>query len=445
MTITPFDGTSYGSWRRNILVALSVRNKLDFINGTTEKPPVGSPLVRQWQRCNDLVVSWLTNSLTKEISHSVEYSELAKDIWHKLEERCMADGARIFELKEELSHISQASISVNHLSVCTCGGNKKVEEEQKVYQFLMGLNDTYLQVRSNILMIKPLPSMSTIYGILLSDEKQRQVSSISQFPSNSNSASFNAGVSKQSLPSKVNFNPQRPDNQRSSLICKYCKKPGHSIEKCYKLHGFPQNFKFTKGNTPRRTAAHVEVQTPVNSDETGNAGGLSQISASFAAPNLLASANFAGKLLPENDSTHSLVSLPNGYKVRVTNIGSLTLSPDLTLHNVLYVPSFQHNLISVYKLVEKPGDIVQFTNTACTLQGPSLKKPVVLGRPDNGLYKLFQLPANSGPLCCHATLPNVFPCYIPCNPSSTVFPSAPSSTGSLSIDHTNGATVAHIK
>ncbi|XP_075076576.1 uncharacterized protein LOC142163213 [Nicotiana tabacum] len=290
---TPFDGTSYGSWCRNILVALSVHNKLDFINDTTEKPPDGSPLVRQWQRCNDLVVPWLTNSLTKEISRSVEYSELAKDIWRELEERYdMADGARIFELKKELSHISQGpldiasyfnkikqlwdeivSISVNHLSVCTFGGNKKDDEEQKVYQFLMGLNETYLQVRSNILMIKPLPSMSKVYGILLSNEKQRQVSSISQFHSNSNSASFNAGVSKQSFPSKVTFNPQKPDNQRSSIICKYCKKPGHSVEKCYKLHGFPQNFKFTKVNTPRRTATHVEVQSPVNSDETRNAGG----------------------------------------------------------------------------------------------------------------------------------------------------------------------------
>ncbi|XP_075107188.1 uncharacterized protein LOC142180152 [Nicotiana tabacum] len=110
---TPFDGTSYGSWHRNILVALSMRNKLDFINGITNKPLVGSPIVRQWQQCNDLVVSWLTNSLTKEISRSVEYSELAKDIWRELDERySMADGARIFELKKELSHMSQGPLDI---------------------------------------------------------------------------------------------------------------------------------------------------------------------------------------------------------------------------------------------------------------------------------------------------------------------------------------------
>lgn len=42
-----------------------------------------------------------------------------------------------------------------------------------------------------------------------------------------------------------------------------------------------------------------------------------------------------------------LVSLPNGYKVIVTNIGSLTLFPDFILTNVLYIPSFQYNLISL--------------------------------------------------------------------------------------------------
>nr|XP_009759938.1 PREDICTED: uncharacterized protein LOC104212395 isoform X1 [Nicotiana sylvestris] len=30
------------------------------------------------------------------------------------------------------------------------------------------------------------------------------------------------------------------------MFCNYCKKSGYLIEKCYKLHGFPPSFKFTK-------------------------------------------------------------------------------------------------------------------------------------------------------------------------------------------------------
>lgn len=43
---SPFDGRCYGSWRRNVLVVLSIHNKLDFINGTSQRPPGGSPLAR---------------------------------------------------------------------------------------------------------------------------------------------------------------------------------------------------------------------------------------------------------------------------------------------------------------------------------------------------------------------------------------------------------------
>ncbi|XP_047271582.1 uncharacterized protein LOC124900136 [Capsicum annuum] len=193
----PFDGTGFGSWRRTILVALSVRNKIDFINGSSSKPPDSSPLSRQWQRCNDLVVSWLLNSLSRDIACSVEFSASARDIWLELEERYgTADGVRIFEIHKELAHIFQgsldiasyfnkikqlwdelASLSAHSNATCTCGGIKTFDDEQKVYQFLMGLNDTYIQVRSNILMMKTLPSIGTAYSILLADEKQRSVSS----------------------------------------------------------------------------------------------------------------------------------------------------------------------------------------------------------------------------------------------------------------------------
>lgn len=77
---SPFDGSNFGSWHRTILVVLSIHNKLVFIDGTSIRPPCTSPLARQWQRCNYLVVSWLTNSLSKEIARSVEYSAYARDI-----------------------------------------------------------------------------------------------------------------------------------------------------------------------------------------------------------------------------------------------------------------------------------------------------------------------------------------------------------------------------
>ncbi|XP_075084860.1 uncharacterized protein LOC142168099 [Nicotiana tabacum] len=171
------------------MVALSILNKLDFIHGTSVSPPPGYPLTRQWKRCNDLVVSWLINSLSKKISRCAKYSESAKDIWCELEERYgKVYGARVFELKKELAHISQGSLDIASyfnkikqlwdeiasykIIVCTCRGKATEDEEKKVYQFLVGLNDTYMQTCSKILMIKPLLSVGNVYNILFSDEKQ---------------------------------------------------------------------------------------------------------------------------------------------------------------------------------------------------------------------------------------------------------------------------------
>ncbi|XP_019223692.1 PREDICTED: uncharacterized protein LOC109205435 [Nicotiana attenuata] len=340
------------------LDVLGTSNKLDFINGNSQKSSPTSPLARQWQRCNDLVISWLVNSLSKEISRSAEYSEFARKIWNKLEERYgKADGVRVFELKKELAHISRgsldiasyfnkikqlwdeiASISAGRTRVCSCGAKSAEDEEQRAYQ--------------------------------------------------------------QSYPSKVNFESSKPN-----VTCKYCKKPGHTTEKCYKLHGYPPSFKFTKTPNIRKTAAHVELTnhpefgtgdiptehgTLPQSEDMSAIAGLtkdqysqlmmllqqSHLSHSPSNSSLMGSANFAGELIPPGVSYGACMLTK--VDVKVTNIVSLALLPDLILHNVLYVPSFQYNLISVHKLLSHSDDMVQFTKAACTLQGPSVRKPVVL-------------------------------------------------------------------
>ncbi|PHU24426.1 hypothetical protein BC332_09533 [Capsicum chinense] len=112
--------------------------------------------------------------------------------------------------------------------------------------------------------MKPLPSISFAYGLLLNDEKQRQVSTNSFISFSSGPASLNVGVVRNStFPSKVNFDSF---NSKISLICKYCKKPGHSIDKCYKLYNFSPDFKFTKSMGPKRTATNAEVALSVPAD-----------------------------------------------------------------------------------------------------------------------------------------------------------------------------------
>ena len=82
----PFDGIGYRSWRRSVLRVLSVKNKLGFINGDCKRPNAGTPQFRQWERCGDMVTSWILNSLTKGITERVEYVFDSCELWKELED-----------------------------------------------------------------------------------------------------------------------------------------------------------------------------------------------------------------------------------------------------------------------------------------------------------------------------------------------------------------------
>ncbi|GAB2296321.1 hypothetical protein Dimus_038417 [Dionaea muscipula] len=65
------DGAIYTMWKRSMLVSLGAKNKLGCINGTLKAPTKVDPSYLAWQRCKDMVLSWLYNSLSPELANSV--------------------------------------------------------------------------------------------------------------------------------------------------------------------------------------------------------------------------------------------------------------------------------------------------------------------------------------------------------------------------------------
>ena len=91
-------------------------------------------------------------------------------------------------------------------------------------------------------------------------------------------------------------------------------------------------------------------------------------------------------------SITSLVStyihLPNGEKALATHIGTLQVLESLLFTNVLCVPSFSFNLISIFKLTSSPSCYVFFLSHLCFIQDLVAWKRIGLGRKKNGLYFL---------------------------------------------------------
>ncbi|KAF3653571.1 putative premnaspirodiene oxygenase-like [Capsicum annuum] len=196
---TLFDGKGYPGWKRSVLIALSAKNKLGFITGSHPCPASNATDFQAWNRCNDMVTSWILNSLSKDIADSVIYSKTVQELWNNLEHKFgQSNGAELYHLQTELNSLNQGTSIIaryftklkklwdeldslnsnNQCSyACMCEGKLKLKkslEDESLIQFLMGLNDTYSQARSNILMINLLPNINLSYSLILQDENQRE-------------------------------------------------------------------------------------------------------------------------------------------------------------------------------------------------------------------------------------------------------------------------------
>ena len=64
------------------------------------------------------------------------------------------------------------------LCLCECPGSRDFitfMHNQKLLQFLMGLNESYDQARDQILMMIPLLSLNKVYSTLIERESQRRI------------------------------------------------------------------------------------------------------------------------------------------------------------------------------------------------------------------------------------------------------------------------------
>ncbi|XP_041023988.1 uncharacterized protein LOC121264752 [Juglans microcarpa x Juglans regia] len=248
-------------------MALTAKNKLGFIDDSLAKPSNTSPLFHHWTRCNNMLLSWPLNSLSKEIATSVIYVESTMEMWSDLQQRfSQGNGPQIFQLQKSIRSFMQNDLSVSAyytqmkglwdelmnyrpLPIYSCGGLRALmdmHQQDYVMRFLMGLNDSFSQVRGQILLIDPLPPINKVFSLVLQEERQRDIGSVlvSHIPSVALSSTFKPVHQTKAFPRK-----ERP-------ICSHCSLPGHTIDKCFKLHGYPPGYRSKWKSAIPSSSAH---------------------------------------------------------------------------------------------------------------------------------------------------------------------------------------------
>jgi hypothetical protein len=106
-------------------------------------------------------------------------------------------------------------------------------------------------------------------------------------------------------------------------------------------------------------------------------------------------------LVHSNTSRMSCVNLPTGSSVPIDSTGTILFNKNITLDNVLHVPSFHLNLMSASKLIKSLRCCIILFPDFCVIQGLATGKMIGWGKQDGGLY--YMSSASQAPISCHIT------------------------------------------
>ncbi|XP_074298955.1 uncharacterized protein LOC141629944 [Silene latifolia] len=189
----PFNGKHYVKWSRAVKMALISKNKLGFITGCYPKPEETAATYQDWIRVDYNVLCWILHSLIPEISESLMYVTTSKQLWEEIKERyCQANAPFLYQLRKDVMQTIQSDNqsvadyfgklksvwedlqSLDGIPDCECGAMSKCsctllkkmlerDNRHKLIDFLMGLDNKYETVRSQILACDPLPTINQAF------------------------------------------------------------------------------------------------------------------------------------------------------------------------------------------------------------------------------------------------------------------------------------------
>jgi hypothetical protein len=145
--------------------------------------------------------------------------------------------------------------------VCVIGVRDDKDQHDLVHKirFLTGLNDSFDMVRSQILLMDPLPPINKVFSMVIQYER-KFVTSNSGMDLEDSKVSVNDSDSRRSQGRGKGVSNGQFGSGTKKRYCTYCGKDNHIVDNCYKKHGYPPNF----GKSTNANSANVDDQSDVD-------------------------------------------------------------------------------------------------------------------------------------------------------------------------------------
>lgn len=260
------DDSTYDLWSRQMKNQLLGKNKWGYVDGTFPRPKKDIEKQALWDQSQAALISWFEKSVESSLVSFISRKGDVQIVWEHFQERFgkvtstqsynlrqkqfenQLAGTSVTDYYSKLSDLWAQIQTVEAPVRCNCGGctcrvNERLEEQTEkhnLWDFLLGLPESFQNFRTNILSKDPLPSVDKAFNLAKEDEHQRHGNETrgKNVENVALTASSRTHIQQNSSPTAANDAGVKIDS-KGRAVCAHCHRLGHSKDKCYRLVGFP--------------------------------------------------------------------------------------------------------------------------------------------------------------------------------------------------------------
>ncbi|KAL6350723.1 hypothetical protein AAG906_028185 [Vitis piasezkii] len=205
-----------------------------------------SQVVEMWRTENATMKGWLIGSMDPSLIGNFIRFPTAKQVWDAIATTYFngSDATQVYELRRRVARLRQGSGSLEKYYNDLQGLWREIDfrrpnlmqcPEDRVYTFLDGLDDKLDNIRSDVLQLKPFPTVEQAYAHVPNDGEEAAGAVLA-----SRSLKQGPSTAANSLSLNRKFNSISKSNGPSNdMKCSHCGNSKHTRDTCFKLHGYP--------------------------------------------------------------------------------------------------------------------------------------------------------------------------------------------------------------